>query len=57
MYMFTKEPKRLLNLYIVDEFWLIFSSIKVVSLQLGRGLAKSLVQNHTEAFCVSFLHY
>ena len=25
---------------IVDELWLIFSSIKSVSLQLGRGVAK-----------------
>ena len=42
---------------IVDEFCLIFSSIKAVSLQLGRGIAKYLVQNRTEAFCASLLHY
>ena len=39
---------------IVDEFCLIFSSIKAVSLQLGRGVA---VQNRTEAFCALLLHH
>ena len=42
---------------IVDEFCLIFSSIKAVSLQLGRDVAKYLVQNRTEAFCALLLHY
>ena len=42
---------------IVDKFFLFFSSIKAVSLQLGRRVAKQLVQNRTEAFCASFLHY
>ena len=42
---------------IVDEFCLIFSSIKAVSLQLGRGVAKKLVQNRTEAFCDSRFHH
>ena len=39
MYMFTKEPKRFFE-GIVDKFCLFFSSIKAVSLQLGRGEAK-----------------
>ena len=43
---------------IVNEFCLIVSSIKAVSLQLGRGVAAKLfVQNRTEAFCPSLLHY
>ena len=40
MYRFTKEPKRLFVEGIVDEFCLILSSIKAVSLQLDRGVAK-----------------
>ena len=42
---------------IVDEFCLIFSSIKAVSLQLGRGVAEQLVQNRTKVFCASLLHW
>ena len=42
---------------IVDKFCLIFSFIRAVSLQLGRGIATKLVQNRTEAFCASLLHY
>ena len=42
---------------IVDEFCLIFSSIKAVSLQLCRGIAKQLVQNRTNAFASSLLSY
>ena len=42
---------------IVDEFCLIFSSIKAVCLQLGRGATKELGQNRTGAFCASLLHY
>ena len=41
--------------YLDMFFCLFFSSIKAVSLQLGRGAAKQLVQNRTEAFCASFL--
>ena len=50
MYSFTKELKKL----NFDEFCLLFSSIKAVSL-LGRGVAEQLVQNRTEAS--SLLHY
>ena len=39
MYRFTKEPEKIVE-DIVDEFCLIFSSIKAVSLQLGRDVAK-----------------
>ena len=31
--------------------------MKALSLQLGRGVAKQLVQNCTEAFCALLLHY
>ena len=39
MYMFTKEPKKIVE-GIVDKFCLFFSYIKAVNLQLGRGEAK-----------------
>ena len=40
MYMFTKEPGEKIVEGIVDKFCLFFSSIKAVSLQLGRDAAK-----------------
>ena len=39
MYRFTKEHEKIVE-GIIDEFCLIFSSIKAVSPQLGRGVAK-----------------
>ena len=56
-YVYVHERAEKIVEGIVDKFCLFFSSIKTVSMQLGRGVAKYLVQNHTEAFCASFLHY
>ena len=42
---------------IANEFRLIFSSMTVRSMKLGRGMAKQLVQNHTEAFYALLIRY
>ena len=56
-YVYVHERAEKIVEGIVDKFCLFFSSIKAVSLQLGRGVAKQLVQNRTEAFSASLLHY
>ena len=50
-YVYVHERAEKIVEGIVDKFCLFFSSIKAVSLQLDRGVAKQLVQNRTEAFC------
>ena len=56
-YVYVHERAEKIVEGIVDKFCLFYNSIKAVSLQLGRDAAKYLVQNRTEAFCASFLHY
>ena len=51
-YVYVHERAKKIVEGIVDKLGLFFSSI---SLQLGRGVAKYLVQNRTEAFCAHYL--